>query len=276
MNVLFAANDALVDGLELAIWTLLHHNKGIEINIYVATMSLTIYPKDDVARDYRAIDHGQREWLKKIVAYKGQGLVNICFIDCQELYHQYLEKSVNYDTGFTPFASLRLIADVMLPDIDDLLYLDADIAIQGSLEGMYHKYIEDNPYELAASYAYDAFNGKGELVSGVLVMNLAKMRKTGFLGRARKIYNTEKFLFPDQMALQLAGPCTRLPETYGYINELEKCYYTPVILHFTDKLLPKIYLQSIPNAKEYFFKRYPQFKYVQDGMELLKKLDITI
>ena len=275
MNVLFAANDCLVDGLELAIWTLLKHNHNTEVNIYIATMNITL---DDgkVFKQYRTIDDEQREWLRKIVSYVGQGNANICFIEREEAYHKYLENSVNANTPFTPYAALRLLADIILPDIDDVLYLDADVAIQSSLEGMYHKYIEENPYEMAASYADDANEGRGELVSGVLVMNLAKMRRTKFLEKARELYNKNKYNYPDQSALENAGKCMRLPETYGYIHELEACYYEPAILHFTNELLPKVYNQSIPNHKDYFYRRYPRFKYVQDGLELLKKLNLTI
>ena len=273
MNVMFAANDYLVDGLELAIWTLLKHNHNTEVNIYVATMNIRLIEKDTgITHNYRTIDDDQRNWLRKIVSYVGQGRANITFIDCAESYHKYLENSVNALTGFTPYASIRLLADIIFPDIDDLLYLDADTAIQGPLESMYNKYIYENKYCMAGSFAYDAREGKGELVSGVLVMNLKRMREEKFLERARDNYNKNEYIYPDQFALEEAGECERLPETYGYMFELENCFYTPIILHFTNKLKPKIYNAG---GKEKFYKRYPQFKYVEDGMKLLSNLDIT-
>lgn len=274
MNIMFAANDAIVDGLELAIWTLLHHNKNSEINIYVATMDIIVTHKDKV-HEYRKINDQQRKWLKKIVNYVGQGNVNICFIECESVYHKYLERSVNACTPFTPYAALRLLADIILPDIDDLLYLDADIAIQGPIESMYHKYLIENPYQYAASCAYEACNFQGEMVSGILLMNLAKMRETNFLKKARENYNKNLYTYPDQMALRDTGDYLRLPETYGYIKELESCYYDPIILHFTNRLIPKIYSSTNINAKDYFYKRYPQFNYVKEGLELLAKLDIS-
>ena len=93
----------------------------------------------------------------------------------------------NEDTPFTPYTAIRLMADEMLPNIDDLLYLDSDIAIQGNIEDMYYKYLHNNPYEYAISCAYDAFDGKGEDVAGILLMNLGKMRRSGFLKNARKL-----------------------------------------------------------------------------------------
>lgn len=274
MNILFAANDSLVDGLELAVWTLLKYNK--RVNIYIATMNISVYEKAiDGWKSYRCIDEDQRKWLIKIVKYLDPES-EICFIDCEEYYHKYLEGGVNEDSGFTPYAAVRLMADEMLPDIDDVLYLDVDVAIQGNIEDMYRQYLINNNYEYAISCAYGAFEGLGEDVSGVLLMNLGKMRRTGFLKRAREYFKSNKYMYPDQMAIRDAGKGMRLPETYGYMEELEKCSYTPLILHFTNNLHPKIYHQAIPNSKEYFYKRYPQFKYVQDGLELLSKFDMYL
>lgn len=268
MNILFAANDQVIDGLELAIWTLLTYNK--HVNIYIATMNISLFNKENNSRiDYYAVSEEQRQWLKKIVKYLDNSS-NICFIDCESYYHDLIEGGINENTGFTPYASLRLLADKILPNINDILYLDADVAIQDNIESMYHQYLIDNPYTYAISCAYGAFNGQGEDVSGVFLMNLNKMRRLNFLDNARKLYKKNKYVYPDQMAIRDTGPGMRLPETYGYMEPIESAPYKPIILHFTNNLKPKIYNRSIPNIKDHFYKRFPQFKYVQDGLELLK------
>ena len=272
MNVLFAANDSIIEGLELAIWTLLKYNK--HVNIYVATMTI-IQHVDEHHLEYHAIHQEQKDWLTKIVKYLDSNS-NICFIDCAELYHKYIEGGVNDINGFTPYAALRLLADVMLPDIDTILYLDADVAVQGNLESMYMQYSIYSDCQYAISCCYDAFDGKGEDVTGVLLMNLNRMRATGFLQKARDLYKKNKYKYPDQMAIRDAGPGLRLPETYGYMNPLEEAPYDPLILHFTCKLSPKIYCKDRPNHIEYFYKRYPQFKYVQEGLERLKTFPIYL
>lgn len=270
MNVMLAADDTLIDGLELVLWTLLTHNK--HVNIYIATMNITIYEKEmNAFHKYNTITKEHRDWLTRIVKYLDYNS-EICFLDCEECYHNYLEGGVNEDTYFTPFASLRLLADKLIPDIDDLLYLDCDTAVQANLEPIYRQCIYNSKMDYAASFAYDAFDGKGEMVSGVLIFNLARMRDDGFLDKARENYKTNKYKYPDQMAIRDAGDCIRLPESYGYMEPLENCYYTPAILHFTNNLSPKIYSRDIPNIKDYFYKRYPQFKFVKDGLEMLKKI----
>ena len=274
MNIMFADNDLIVEGLELSIWTLLTHNKNV--NIYVATMNISVYEnRNNSYHDYRAMTKEQRDWITKIVKYLDSNS-NITFIDCEEYYHNLLEGGVNEDTPFTPYTAIRLMADEMLPNIDDLLYLDSDIAIQGNIEDMYYKYLHNNPYEYAISCAYDAFDGKGEDVAGILLMNLGKMRRSGFLKNARKLYKKNLYRFPDQMAIRDTGPGMRLPETYGYMEPLEECKYNPIILHFTNHLTPKIYSKDRPNNVEYFYKRYHQFKYVQDGLNKLKTINMYL
>jgi len=274
MNIMFAANDLLIDGLELVIWSILSHNK--KVSFYIATMNIRVFDRRDKSwREYRSLTQEQRDWLTKIVKYLDINS-EICFIDCEEYYHNLLEGGVNEDTPFTPFTAVRLMADEMLPDIDDVLYLDTDIIVQGNLEDMYHKYLYDNPNQYAISCAYGAFEGKGEDVAGILLMNLAKMRKSGFLKHARELYKTVEYRFPDQMAIRDTGPGLRLPETYGYMEPLEEAPYTPIILHFTNNLSPKIYSREKPNMKEYFYKRYPQFKHIQEGLETLKTFNMYI
>ena len=78
------------------------------------------------------------------------------------------------------------------------------------------------------------------------------------------------------MAIRDTGTGMRLPETYGYMEPLEECKYNPIILHFTNHLTPKIYSKDRPNNVEYFYKRYPQFKYVQDGLNKLKTINMYL
>lgn len=273
MNIMFAANDDIIEGLELAIWTLLKYNKNVDI--YIATMNICQYDSNNNPIEFRALSIDQRNWLTKIVKYLDINS-NICFIDCEEPYHNLIEGGVNEQNGFTPYAALRLLADEIFPDIDDILYLDADIAVQGNIEDMYHKYLLDNPHEYAISCCYSAFDGLGEDVTGVLLMNLNKMRKSGFLKNARKLYKQNLYRFPDQMAIRDTAPGLRLPETYGYMEHLEEAPFDPIILHFTNHLAPKIYNKSKPNNVDYFYKRYPQFKYVQEGLKILKTFNMFI
>lgn len=275
MNVLFAGNDVVYTGLELAIYSLLTHNK--HVNIFIFTMSVEV-PNHETGEItvYEALTDWQQSKLKKIVKYLDCDS-NIAIIDTKDYYYKYLANGVNDTSGFTPYAGLRLIVDKVLPELDRVLYLDADTAIQKNLNELYYDIPRNNPdYNYYASFAKDACDYEGEMVSGVIVFNLEKIKESHFLDRAVENFKKNKYIYPDQMALRDAGTAYPLPETYGYMEPLEKCFYSPAIIHFTNKLSPKIYDCNPDYGRTYFYKRFPQFKYVKEGCELLDTLDIEI
>ena len=51
--------------------------------------------------------------------------------DVRADYDARLAESVNRETGFTPYTSLRLLADKVL-DVDRCLYLDADVIVMAT------------------------------------------------------------------------------------------------------------------------------------------------
>ena len=273
MNVVLCGNDHVYPGIELVVYSLLTHNKNV--NIYIFTMNLFLHYKDGTETKFAGLTPWQVGKLRKIVRYLDKNS-NICFIDVADEYMKYLSGSINEESGFTPYASLRLIADIVLPDVDHILYLDCDTAIQSNIEDMYMDCLKGDK-DCYASYAYGACQGYGEMVSGVMVMKLKALREKKLLEKARQLYKKYLYKYPDQMALRDSIPYIgRLPETYGYIHELESCGYTPAILHFTNDLVPKIYSRDYSDTRVYFYKRFPFLKYVKEGCELLDKINFTL
>lgn len=268
MNLLMAGNNAVYTGIELCIYSLLTHNKGV--NIYIMTMDIEVDDEFGNHLKHDSIGEWEQKKLRKIISYLDH-TSNITFIDIKDLYDKYLAGNPNEGSPFTPYAGLRLLADVALPQLNHILYLDCDTAICGDIKTMYREYLKKN-YEYCAYSCRDACNGIGEMVSGVLLLNLEKIRRTKFLERARKNVWKNKYKYYDQMALRDAGDPYPLPDTYSYMFPLENCDFKPVILHFTNQLSPKIYDRKY--SREYFYRRYPMFKYVKDGVELLDRINI--
>lgn len=267
INILMAGNDVVYPGMELAIYSTLTHNKGI--NWHIFTMDITIERDDGLCRDFHSLNEWQRNKLKKIVTYLDP-TSRIIFHDVKELYMKHFWKNPNEWSGFTPYAALRLLADLELKYTPHVLYFDCDIAVQGDITKMYWDYL-DKGYEYCAYICPDACDFEGEMVSGIMLMNLDKIRETGFLEKARENVRTHVYRFYDQDALSAAGKAYPLPETYGYMEELERCPYDPVILHFTNKLIPKVYDTL---GVTYFYRRFPKLEYVKKGVELLDTFEI--
>lgn len=266
MNILLSGNDHVYPGMELVIYSTLTHNKNI--NFYVLSMDITQHASDGV-RSYIGLQDYQKEKLEKIVHYL-DSRSKITFIDAAPFYQKYLEGGPNEFSNFTPYAPLRLCADVMLPYVDDLLYLDCDTAVCKNLESMYNDCLTHQDGYVFATYAEDAYGGDGEMVSGIMFFNLAKCRTNGFLERARQNFLQNFYVFPDQMALRDAGTIYRLPSSYGDFKDMWLTKSVPHIVHFTCDLT-KIYDSnySVP----YFYRKYPQFEYVQKGLRLLDTIN---
>lgn len=270
MNIMLAGDVGVYDGIELVIYSTMTHNK--DINWYIFTMDIELDLHDGGVIGYRSLFPQHRQKLHDIVKYFDPNS-NIIFIDALDLYNQYLAGSVNELCNFTPFASLRLIADIALPYVDHLLYLDCDTAAMGNFESMYYQCC-NNPSEYCfAVYAEDACEGNGEMISGVMFLNLAKIRENNFLAFARKNYLQNLYTFPDQMALRDAGAIAKLPSIYGYLWDYRKTGVNPVIVHFTNELPCKIYSKSINKAS--FYRIFPEFAYVKNGCELIDKILFT-
>ena len=256
-------------GIELAIYTIMKHNKNV--NFYILTMDIEIDNKDLCEITvYHGLQEAQKKKLRTIVNYFDKNS-HITFIDAKPYYEKYLAGGPNQFSSFTPYATLRLAADLILPHVHHVLYLDCDVAITGDISGVYNDYInKDRNY--AAWIAEDACEGKGEMVSGVMIMNLDKMRETGFLVSARKNYLNNHYIYPDQDAMRDAGSPIPLPHNYGYCEDLSECFTLPLIIHFTNKISPKIY-EDRPNNRNIFFKKYPFLKYADEGIHLLDTIN---
>lgn len=266
MNIAMAANDTVYSGLELAIYSTLKHNKNI--NWYILTMDIVL-PN---GRAFHGIDGWMEDKLRKIVKYLDKNS-NITFINCAPYHKEYLSGGANEFTPFTPYAALRLIMDKALPQVNDILYFDCDVAVRQNFESMYYdcaKKKENNAY---AVYAEEAMNHEGEMVSGVMFFNLDTCRKTNFFDRARHNYLINEYRYPDQMALRDAGEIERLSTSYGYMWDYQKVNTNPVILHFTNELSPKIYTARNDGNEQWFYKRFPEFIYVREGLRLIDTIN---
>lgn len=267
MNILLEGNDFTYKGIELVVYTLLTHNK--HCNIYICTMDVEVDNKNGVVQVFKSYTIEQQEYLKRLVRYI-DSTSNICFIDAKQIYDKYLTPSVNETTPFTPYAALRLAADVLFPNLNEILYLDADTAITGNIEGVYNDYAaRDGNY--SACVLQDACGFDGEMVSGIILFNLRKIRETGFLKTARKNYCNNLYHYPDQMALRDAGEPLQFPEYFGYCMKLEERSELPLIVHFTNQIAPKIY--HCNDKISVFYRTFPWLKYVKDGLELFDSIN---
>lgn len=267
MNIILAGNVNMVPGFEIVIYSTMLHNKSINWHIFTMDIVVDTHIDDHTGYhiEYTKISIDDIRWLSFLIQYMDKHS-NLVVHDVHDLYIEYLRDSVNHATDFTPYTSLRLLSDIVIPD-PDALYLDADIIVQDNIEDAYHKYTTVNSDYSAYSHP-DACDGFGEMIAGVMFLNLDHIRQSDFMHKARHFWKTVYHKFPDQNALRLAGDPYPLNETFNYCDDHKKAKYRPSILHFTHVNEYKIYTH-MPGE---FYRYYPEHKYIHEGLERIREV----
>lgn len=239
INVLLCGNRRVFDGALTQLISMA--NRTAEpIHVYLMTMKL-----ERLKPEYVCITDGQTAFLNRVVQSKNpENLVEK--IDVTSLYEQEFGGCVNEGAYCTPYTLLRLLADLVPGVPDKLLYLDMDVMIANDIRQLYE--IDITGYEFAAvreKYGCwlirpDYFN------AGMLLLNMAEIRRTGLLVKARGLIRTKKMLFADQSAIFKSATRKRLlPRIYNEQSKFNK--KDTVVCHFCKRLMFRPY----PHTENY-------------------------
>ena len=238
INLMFCGNKKVYDGLLIAILSLAKHTKSA-LSIFLITANL-----EDINKDFVAIDEWQRERLEKIVKSVNTKS-RVTLVDISKMFKDEMLNGTNMTTHYTPYIFLRLFADEIKELPDKVLYLDADLVFYDNIKTLYDIDIEDYDFAAVKDYFGKWFIDYKYMNSGVLLMNLKRMRKSKVLTECRKMCREKKMLLPDQTALNVK--CKNklcLPRKY---NEQKKRKEDTVIRHFsmTIKFFPYFHTLNI-------------------------------
>lgn len=227
INLLYCGNDKVFDGLMISLLSA-SKNTSDTIRAYVLTMDLS-----DVNEKYQPLTESHRKFLENMIKEKNASS-SVTLIDITELYKSSMLNSKNLKNHFTPYAQLRLFAD-MIPELPyKLIYLDTDTVINGDLKELFK--IDITNYELAC--VKDLYNWlnpyrwkvKKYFNSGVLLLNMKNIKKTKLFKKSRELVATKKMFSPDQDALNfLVKNKLMLPDKF---NAKDKYYKEIVVHHF--------------------------------------------
>ena len=198
INLMYCGNDGAFKGMLLSILSILKNTQE-QLSIYVLTMDYT-----EANERFKPLSQRHIEIIKSaILEHNSQN--RLIVIDAGKEFKSTMLQSPNIETGYTPFCMLRLFAD-LYPEIPDkILYLDTDTMSHRDIKELYD--IDVSEYEFAGvrDFLGKFFLNAMYMNSGVLLMNMAKIRETGMLKKARNICKKKKMNFPDQTALNFAS-----------------------------------------------------------------------
>lgn len=238
MNILYCGDKKMERGLLMSITSLLDNSTDI-LNIYVLTLDLTM-----AGKHYKPVSDTFIAYLEELLQRERCGST-ITKIDVSSFFNR--EKpEANLGTRFTPCCMLRLYADELSEIPDKILYLDTDVLAKKDFSEFYNQSIED--YEFAGVldyYGKHFFRKKNNFLkydyvnSGVLLLNMAKIRETGLFKASRQRCISKQMLMPDQSSLnKLAKYKKKCERKY---NDQRRDHADTVFRHFTTtfRVFPK-------------------------------------
>ena len=228
MNILFCGDSHAEDGVLIATLSILK-NYQKPLHFYVLTMTAKNVTKTFSPFSMQAIKVIEKQ-LKDINSES-----TIKLIDITDLYQKNPPRA-NQNTRFTPYALIRLYADE-IPDLPDrLLYLDDDIIVRQSITDFYNQDLTNVEFVGVLDYYgrwfyHDEFKAFDYVNSGVLLLNMAEIKRTHLFKKVRHLIQTREMLLPDQAALNKLATEKRIaPRKF---NEQHRLQPDTVIQHFT-------------------------------------------
>ncbi len=224
ISLLYAGNRNVFDGMVISMLSIVKYTRT-PLSVFLLTMDL-----QDVNPAFTPITEGQRAYIEGICRAVNPAS-SVRLIDVGEHYRACMMNSPNAETGYTPYTFLRLFADrlPMLPD--KLLYLDTDTAACSDITSLWQTDLTGRELAGVRDRYGCHFFGVNYLNAGVLLLNLARIRKTGLFRRALDLCAEKKLFLPDQTAInRLAVGKRVLPRRF---NEQKNAREDTVIRHFS-------------------------------------------
>lgn len=240
MNILFCGDGNIADGLIISVLSLARHIDE-PLNIFILTMGL-----ETETRVYRPLSQRVVKAVEEIIKNKNPQST-VCCTDIGELFEKEPPQA-NLGTRFTPFCMLRLFADSVPHLPQRILYLDNDVICRGDFSDFYYQ--EMNGCEMAGvldHYGRWFFRKNlfkmDYLNSGVLLLDLDRIKETGLFEKTRLMCRTKKMFMPDQSALnKLALGKKQCPRRF---NEQRRLHKDTVFQHFTTSFRFFPYIRTV-------------------------------
>lgn len=229
INILFSGNDKVLDGVLTCMLSIFKRTTTKEpFCFYVMTMDAT-----RVREQYKPIDDNMIAFLNKVAKEYNEENV-VIKLDVTDLYEREFKECPNELAYCSPYTLLRLLADLINGLPDKLLYLDVDILFNRDITLLYNIDVTGYEYAVARDHYGKYLINPNYINAGVLLLNMAEIRKTGLLEKSRQLIKTKKLVFADESALYRSTTKKKmLPQRF---NDQKFLHRHTVIRHFSKRL----------------------------------------
>lgn len=240
INILYTGNSKVFDGVLTSVLSILKRETiNREFNVYLFTMDVT-----RIKPDYTPISDRQAAFLEKVLKdYNSSSRVTL--IDVTDTYEKEFGHSPNEGAYCSPYTLIRLFADEVENIPDKLLYLDVDLMFMKDITLLYDTDVSGYEYAAARDHYGKFLIQPNYINAGVILFNMAEVKRTGLLKKARELIKTKKLVFADQSAIMRSTTKKKmLPQKFNDQKFLTK---KTVVRHFSKRLfwLPYPHTENI-------------------------------
>ena len=223
ISVCYSGNRRVFPGLLLSVLSLVRHTDR-PLHVFVLSMDLR---GEDPA--FLPFSQAQQDLLGRVVREKNADS-RVFFLDMTERYRAALAHGKNKKNFYTPYAQLRLFLGELEGIPDKILYLDIDTMCLSDIGQLYDTDIAGFEYGAVLDHMGKFWISPTYCNSGVLLLNLPRLRETKLLQRCRDYIERHRLVMPDQTALHRLHEARRiLPRRF---NEQRAPRADTVVKHF--------------------------------------------
>jgi lipopolysaccharide biosynthesis glycosyltransferase len=256
VNILFCGNDKVFDGMLTCALSILKRTKSKEpFAFYIFTMDVS-----HIKETYLPVTDGQMAFFEDVIhSYNHEN--RAIKIDVTDYYMKEFGGCPNEDAYCSPYTLIRLFADEVPALPDKVLYLDIDVMLNRDIHLLYDIDVDGYEYAAARDHYGKYLIHPNYVNAGVLLFNLAEMRRTGLLKKARGLIKSKKLVFADQSAIIRSTTKKKmLPQKF---NDQKFLHKSTVVRHFSKRLFWLPYPHT-DNIKQWHVSRvHKVFGYYQ-------------
>ncbi len=259
-DVLLTGNEKVFTGICLSILSILKYTKT-PVNFHIMTAEVSWDENKKISLDNITL-------LRDVISQKSPNS-KLFYYDISKDFEETLKYSPNKKPAYTPASLIRLFFTRYI-DCDKLIYLDADTMAIKSLDEFDKIDISNAEMAVCLDYLGKFWIKKDYFNSGVLYINVKKVKETNLFENALELLNEKKLFFSDQTALyKLSKDRVYMPMCY---NEQRNIKPDTVIKHFNKGIRYFPYFK-IYNIKQWQVSKVHNFLKINDFDDIYKEYE---
>ena len=255
IDVIYAGNDLMFDGVLLSALSMVRRTKE-DIHIHFFTMDFS--HKNEKFKPFR-LDQAlciEKELRKYNPNFKFD------IVDCTKEYNALLKDNKNEKPVYSPYCTLRLLADQYPFLKGKVVYLDIDTMLYGDVKELYDIDMTNLEFRASHDYMGRVWIKHDYINSGILLLNMDVIRETKLLEKCRYLVKTKKMYFTDQTALYKSKTKFEFfPDEYRF-NEQRKVKENTVVKHFCKGI--RFFPFKIYNIKQWEIDKVHSYLKIHD------------